>query len=120
MRYLAELPWAPDALLGNPSLRWTVPANGRLGVEASAGKVTGRVLFTLSEDGLPVRVEGTRPRDEGGSFVSREWWGTFGDYRPVADRHVPFAAEVGWVVEGERFPVWRGRLTRWGLTGVAS
>jgi hypothetical protein len=56
-----------------------------------------------------------RPRPESGRFVECEWRGRFSDYRLHADRWIPFAGEVGWVVDGAFATVWRGAITTWRL-----
>ena len=35
MRYLAEMPWAPDAILANSELQWEAQGEGRLAVSAT-------------------------------------------------------------------------------------
>jgi hypothetical protein len=116
MRYLAELPWAPDAVLSNDQLGWTELDSGRLRVAARCANVEAAVTFTLDDDGLISTVEAEdRPRQEGAYIKERPWRGAFSDYRAVDGRTVPHAAEVGWVVDGEAFSVWRGRLKSWGV-----
>lgn len=112
-RYLAELPWSPDALLSNPSLKWQVRSENELRVSASLRGVEGSVDITLDAEGLPHTTFAMRPALSENGFVEREWHGTFADYREVEGRLVPFAGRVGWTIEGEYFEVWRGALTDW-------
>jgi hypothetical protein len=114
MRYLAELPWAPDAILSNDQLGWTELDSGKLRVTAACGNVEAAVTFALDGSGLISRVEAEdRPRQEGADMRERAWRGAFTDYRRVDGRSVPHAAEVGWIVDGARFSVWSGRLESW-------
>jgi hypothetical protein len=116
MRYLAELPWAPDAILSNDQLGWTELESGKLRVTAACERVEGAVTFTLGGNGLVSRVEAEdRPRQEGADMRERAWRGAFTDYRQVDGRSVPHAAEVGWIVDGASFSVFRGRLESWGV-----
>ena len=48
-------------------------------------------------------------------MVERPWNGQFSDYRWHQDRLIPFKGEVGWVVDGRKFTVWRGEITNWSM-----
>lgn len=113
MRYLAELPWCPDAILSNRDLRWSVQSTDRVEVAASQNDVTGSVEFELDGQGLPARVTGIRPREENGAFAEREWIGHFGDYCDVGGALIAHSARVGWVLEDGYCEVWRGSVTDW-------
>lgn len=116
MRYLAELPWAPDALLHNRALSWQVLDPACLRVSAAFGSGSAAVDLHLGDDGLVAAVSAPdRPRMEGDRMVERPWWGRFHDYRSHAGRRLPFRAEVGWRVQGEEVAVWRGLLTAWAM-----
>jgi hypothetical protein len=116
MRYLAELAWAPDAIVQNPHLTWSVVDDRTLEVGYGSGSARGEVALTLDRDG---RIESVfapdRPRKEGAGFTERPWRGRFFDYRSHAGRWLPFAAEVGWTIGGSDFVAWRGELTSWSL-----
>lgn len=112
MRYLAELPWAPDAILSNPSLRWTVLGADRWQVALGEAQVT----FILNADGDIQEVYANdRPSLEGGKTVLREWRGIFGDYGWIAGRRIPLTAEVGYIMDGSYAPYFRGRVTDYAL-----
>jgi hypothetical protein len=114
MRYLAELPWNPDAILTNRSLEWTVVDARTLKAAVTVQDVRAEVTFHLDADG---RIESAgadaRPRDENGKTVLRPWHGRFWDYRAVEGRQIPFQGEVAWVVDGIDFVYWRGALDAW-------
>jgi hypothetical protein len=113
MRYLAELAWAPDAILWNAALDWTVTDQRTLCVAAGQGPARGEVELRLDEGGrIGEVVAPDRPRKEGAAFVERQWRGRFFDYRHHAGRWLPFAGEVGWVLDGS-FVAWHGRLLSW-------
>ncbi len=116
MRYLAELAWAPDAIIANRLLRWEILESDRIAVSASIGAVSGRVTAMLDERGCIGQIDADdRPRMEGDEFVERGWRGRFGDYRPVSGRLIPHHAEVSWRIDGIFEPVWIGKLTSWTL-----
>lgn len=117
-RYLAELPWNPDAVLSNCALHWQVRAERELRVSATLQGVEASVDITLDAEGLPHTTFAMRPALSEEGFIEREWHGTFTDFREVEGRLVPFAGRVGWTMQGEYFEVWRGVLTDW--TSAAS
>ncbi len=114
MRYPAELPWAPDAILHNRGLNWRAQDSRTLVVSAGQGALYSRVALKLGDDGLvcAALAEG-RPRREGGEFIERSWRGRFSAYQERHGRLVPGRGEVGWVVEGSGFDCWVGELQDW-------
>jgi hypothetical protein len=112
MRYLAELPWAPDAVLGNPDITWTVLEDDQ--IEAALETPSGRVAvrFTLDAEGDFAEMVAERPdtRADGTEFT-REWRGRYADYGWVGGRRIPLAGEVGYVEDGTYWGYWRGRIT---------
>lgn len=116
MRYLAELAWAPDAILSNPSLSWRVLDERTLRVAAGHGAARAEVELGLDGEGRIASARADdRPRHEGGRFVPRPWRGRFHDHRRHEGRWLPFAGEVGWQVDGRWFTVWQGRIERWAV-----
>ncbi|MXP63278.1 hypothetical protein E0493_07920 [Roseomonas sp. M0104] len=114
MRYLAELAWAPDAILLNPELDWQELDGRSLRVGAGQGAARGEVTLRLDAQGRIVEARAEdRPREEEEGFVERPWRGRFGDYRQHEGRWIPFAAEVDWVIEGRPFTTWSGVLRSW-------
>ena len=115
MRYLAELPWCPDAILANSALRWAVVNSSKLSVGVATVSAQGEVTFELDADGLPARVTGLRPSRVGDGYIELPWSGEFGRYRRIDGRLIPHRAEVAWTVDGQSFAVWLGELSRWTL-----
>ncbi|MGN6142068.1 MAG: DUF6544 family protein [Mesorhizobium sp.] len=114
MRYLAELAWAPDAILQNPYLVWRVLDQDRLSVSLDSGSARAEIEIGLDREGRIFSVFAPdRPRKEGSRFVERPWSGRFSNYRRHAGRWLPFSGEVGWELGGEEFIAWRGELTSW-------
>ncbi len=117
MRYLAELAWAPDAILLNPDLNWRATDDTHLIVSAGEGSRRAEITLALDrEGGILEAFASDRPRAIGRRFVSGEWRGVFSNYSRCEGRLVPMSAEVGWVIEGSYEPVWRGKLAEWRTT----
>ncbi len=114
MRYLAELAWAPSAILLNPALRWREEGRDTLAVSAGAGACASDVILSLDGDG---RIAGSfaadRPRSASSPELPTPWRGRFSDYRLHGDIWLPFAGEVAWEIDGKDVPYWRGRIDRW-------
>ena len=114
MRYLAELPWAPDAILRNRELEWTVVDPRTFVVTAGKGRTRASVTLRLDDQGFVRSIEAQdRPRKEGAGFVERPWRGRFAAYEERDGRMVPSRGEMGWVVDGETIDCWFGELRGW-------
>lgn len=112
MRYLAELPWAPDAILANAALEWQVLAPDHWRVSLGAAVVD----FHLDAAGDIARITARdRPALVKGQTVLRDWRGVFTDYAVIADRRIPMRAEVGYVTDDAFAPYFRGRITAYQL-----
>lgn len=112
-RYLAELPWAPDAILGNPDLVWRVTGPDRVEVRLATQGGTARVTFRFDSAGDIIGMEAKdRPaRDAAGLDTALDWQGSFGDYRRIGARRLPEYGEVGYVWPDTGYePYFRGRI----------
>ena len=114
MRYLAELAWAPDAILLNTALRWRTDGPDRLAVSAGVGDTAAEIMLSLDSDG---RIAGgfapDRPRSATAPVLPTPWRGRFFDYRLHDTMWLPFAGEVAWVIEGKESVYWQGRIEHW-------
>jgi len=115
LRYLAELPWNPDAILSNHGLAWTVIDANTLRVAWGDAAVT----FTLDEAGLPIsmRAPARAYMDKAGAR-HLPWSGRFSDYQPMAGRLIPTKGEVAWTLDGAEFVYWRGVVKDWTAEGA--
>lgn len=114
MRYLAELPWAPDAILRNADLKWRADGPDRLVVGAGSGETAAEVTLTLDGEG---RIAGAFAPDRGalidGVTVPTPWRGAFSDYRLHDGVWLPFFGEVSWGMPQGEFTYWQGRIATW-------
>jgi hypothetical protein len=114
MRYLAELPWSPDAILFNTALRWRVDGPDMFTVSASTGETASEVVLNLDSAG---RIIGAfapdRPRSASAPTLPTPWRGRFSDYRRHNDRWLPFAGEVAWEIDGKEEVYWQGQIEHW-------
>lgn len=116
MRYLAELALAPDAILVNRLLSWRVADPKTLLVSAGRAAALSEVALKLDNEGRITSMSAeSRPYADGKVIVDRPWFGSFSDYRRHRGRWLPFAAEVGWVLDGVPAIYWRGQMMDWSI-----
>lgn len=112
LRYLAELPLNPDAILFNHALDWLLDHPDRIKVAVGKGASRAEVAFDLDEAGL-ISAAHAKSRAFDSSGKRYPWHGRFWDYQERSGRLVPMQAEVAWDIEGKAFTYWRGTMTRW-------
>jgi hypothetical protein len=116
MRYLAELPWAPDAILHNTELRWRKDGPDTLAVSAGSGETASEVVLSLDSEGrIASGFAPDRPRSATAPLLPTPWRGRFSDYRRHEGRWLPFSGEVAWIIEGKEIVYWHGRIEHWEL-----
>ena len=114
IRYLAEIAWAPQAILHNPALRWEVIDSDTLSVGAGSDETACRVLLSLDGDGrIAAAFAADRPRSALAPTLPTPWRGRFSDYRLHAGHWLPFAGEVAWEMDGESLIYWQCWIDDW-------
>ncbi len=114
LRYLAELPWNPDAILQNDTLEWSVVDLLTFKVATDIGVARAEITFTLGPDGLiDTARAASRPYNDGKMRHDLPWHGLFWDYHQVEGRMIPMQAEVAWVLDSQDYTYWRGKITAW-------
>jgi hypothetical protein len=116
-RYLAELPWMPDAMLGNPGIRWAEvgPHTVEAALDTAGGRAAVRFAFDQDGDITGVTARG-RPAEEDGQTVTRDWAGRFGDYTQIGPRRLPATGEVGYIYPDGAEIYFRARIADYRLT----
>ncbi len=112
MRYLAEAPWYPTALLPSQNVRWASVDDSSAQATLRDGEASVTLLFRFDAQGLiaSVRAE-ARGRMVEGKVVPTPWEGRWRDYEVREGMRVPLEGEVAWLLPGGARPYWRGRLT---------
>ena len=109
-RYLAESVWFPTRLGVGPGLTWSAIDDSSAMATLTDGDASASLTFTFDPQGDPVRVEGQRDRAIDGGFAKTLWIGTFSEHAEVNGLRIPLYGEVGWMIDGELVPYWRGRI----------
>lgn len=112
MRYLAEAPWYPTALLPGHPVRWQQTAPAAAQATIANGDTQVSIEFCFGDDGLvrAVRTQ-ARYRAVAGSFVPTPWEGSFFEYAERSGMLVPTRGQVRWIIDGQPFLCWEGELT---------
>ncbi len=112
MRFLAEAPWYPTALVPSERLRWTAIDALSARAELTDGLVTVALTFSFGPDGLvdTVRSE-ARGRTVGGEVIQTPWAGRWFDYERRDGVLIPTRGEVAWLLPEGPKPYWRGTIT---------
>jgi hypothetical protein len=111
MRYLAELPWVPQAISANPGLSWRELDGGTLEVSTLVSGRAASVHLSFDEAGLVRTASGIRPRLAGRTAIDTPFTGRFGDYIELGGIRVPGSGEVSWDLPEGPFTYWRGEVT---------
>jgi hypothetical protein len=112
MRYLAEAPWVPTALLPSQGVVWEAMDDSRARATLSDAGITVTAVFHFGPRGEIVRVEAERYRDVKGVGVLTPWGGRFHEYAEIEGMRIPMQGEVEWILPEGRLSYWRGRITR--------
>lgn len=114
MRYFAESPWYPTALLPSQGVRWQAVDNTCANATLVDGPISLTLLFRFNEAGLitSVRAE-SRGASVGkdGAMEMLPWDCALSDYRPQGGMLIPMAGEAAWVRPEGRKAYFVGHVT---------
>ena len=100
MRYFAESPWYPTALLPSQGVRWQAVDDASANATLVDGPITLTLLFRFNDAGLiaSVRAEsrGAGVGKDGG-MVMLPWDCALSDYQPQGGMLIPMTGEAAWV-----------------------
>jgi hypothetical protein len=100
MRYFAESPWYPTALLPSQGVSWAAVDDASANATLIDGPITLTLLFRFNDAGLiaSVRAE-ARGAGAGkdGVMVMLPWDCALSDYKPQGGMLIPMTGEAAWV-----------------------
>jgi hypothetical protein len=111
LRYLAEAPWYPTALLPSQGVRWEAIDDRSARARLSDGDVGVSLVFRFGDDGL---IESSRAdareRTVAGASVVLPWGGRYWNVTTRQGMRIPQDGEVAWWLADGSYPYWRGHL----------
>lgn len=111
MRYLAELAWAPQAMVANNALAWREIDEATIEVATPvAGEYVAVELHFDSAGDITAVSAAARPRTVGKTSVPTPWRGAYGEYGLVNGVRLPTVGEVAWLLPGGPFTYFRARI----------
>jgi hypothetical protein len=112
MRFLAEAPWYPTALLPSQGLRWEPVDDRSARATLVEGALTVTLVFRFRDDGLIDSVYAeARGRTVGDRVVPTPWEARLSEYHERHGMQVPLSGEAAWLPPEGRQPYWRGHMT---------
>ena len=108
MRYLAEAPWLPTALLPSQGVRWTSLSPTVATATLTVGDVTVALNFHFDADGRITTCEGLRDNDD--LHAKFPWGGVYRHWIKKAGMTIPSEADVSWQLPTGTFSYWRGTV----------
>lgn len=112
IRYLAEAPWYPTALLPCSSLSWEHIDDRSARLTLVDGGKTVSLVVRFNSNGLIQSVfSDGRYRDADGTQVLTPWEGRFWNYQECNRMLIPLDGEVAWLLPEGRLPYWRGHIS---------
>ena len=111
LRYLAEAPLLPTALLPSAGVQWTAVDDSTAEATFSDAGVTVSMTAHFAPTGEISRVSADRFRDVDGVGVLTPFEGMWSDYLRVDGMMIPTAGEAMWLLPEGPHSFWRARIT---------
>lgn len=111
MRWFAEVPWYPTALLPSQGVRWAAVDDHSANATMEDGPLSLTLLFRFNDAGLigSFRAE-ARGGMVGDKLVMAPWEGIWSNYQTRDGVKVPFTGEVAWMRPEGRKPYFVGTV----------
>ncbi len=112
MRFFAETPWYPTALLPSQGVQWAAVDGTSANATIKDGPLALTLLFHFNDAGL---IDSVRAEARGGmvgkNMVMRPWECGLSNYEVRSGMRVPTCGEAAWVGPDGRKPYFFGRVT---------
>jgi hypothetical protein len=108
LRYFAEMPWYPTALLPSQGVGWEAIDDTSARGTLTDGDTTVSLVFRFNPEG-PIATIWAASRDRG--LVPTRWEGRFWHYALRDGMQIPLEGEVAWHPSEGVWPYWRGQVT---------
>ena len=108
LRYFAEMPWYPTALLPSQGVRWEAIDETSSRGTLTDGDTTVSLVFRFNPEGTIATIRAAA-RDRG--LIATPWEGRFWHYALRDGMQIPLEGEVSWHPSEGIWPYWRGQVT---------
>jgi hypothetical protein len=109
LRFFAEVPWYPTALLPSQGVRWEAIDDTSACGTLTDGETTVSLVFGFNPEGTIATIKAAE-RYRG--LVATPWEGRFWHYAARNGMQIPLEGEVAWHPPEGLWPYWRGRVTK--------
>ncbi|MDZ7332363.1 MAG: hypothetical protein ONB13_06225 [candidate division KSB1 bacterium] len=113
MRFFAETPWYPTALLPSQGIQWEAVDESSAKATLRDGAISLTLLFRFNSENL---IESVRAEERGravkGQVIPTPWEGRWSDYQFRDAMLIPTAGEVAWILPEGSKPYWRGQISQ--------
>jgi hypothetical protein len=109
LRFFAEVPWYPTALLPSQGVRWEAIDDTSACGTLTDGETTVSLMFGFNPEGTIATIKAAE-RYRG--LVATPWEGRFWHYAARNGMQIPLEGEVAWHPPEGLWPYWRGRVTK--------
>jgi len=112
IRFLAEAPWFPTALLPSDYLEWKeIDSNSARAVIKDNG-YTALGIFTFNEKGEIIKfVTNDRYMEADGKYFKEQWAGYYRNYQEIEGMKIPMEGEVEWNLSDKDLPYAKLKIT---------
>jgi hypothetical protein len=116
LRYLAEIPWYPLAILNQPEIKWEETAHNKVTATLILDQVAATVEYTFNNDGFIESIfVPDREKGDGNAVELLPWHGEFSKYEERAGVVIPTRGQVSWMLDSGKFTYFKGQITSYQL-----
>jgi hypothetical protein len=112
MRWLAEAPLIPTALLPSVNLQWEQIDSNSAKAIVKDKELTVNVIFHFNEKGEIVQMTADRFRAVDNSYSKDKWVGYYRNYTKMGNMMIPQEIEVAWDLKSGNFSYAKFRIDR--------
>jgi hypothetical protein len=113
LRFIAEAPWFPTALVPSDHVRWEPIDEGSARIVVRDGSLAAAGVFRFGPDGRIVEFDTSDRFEAGGDAATRRpWGGVYRGYEEVDGFRIPAEVEARWLAPPEVFAYARFELQR--------
>ncbi len=117
LRYLAELPWYPMAILDQPGITWVQTENNKVTGTIKMNSVSATVEYTFNDEGLICSIfVPDREMSVGKSVELKPWLGEFTQYEERSGVLIPIEGKVSWLLDSGKFTYFVGHISTYGFS----